>query len=65
MGAYQHVDAVDLVQREPVDGACETPLIHARRQGGAEALRGERDPPCLGERQLFGQGRSASPAARA
>ena len=65
MGADEHIDAVDLVQRQPVDRAAETALVDARRQGRAEALRGERDPPRLGERQLFSQGRSTSPAARA
>ncbi|MEO8374649.1 MAG: hypothetical protein ABI471_05455 [Sphingomonas bacterium] len=65
MRAGKHIDAVDLVQRQPVDDAAEAPLVDTIGQRRAEALRGERDPPRLGEGQLFGQGRSASPAARA
>ena len=65
MRAGKHIDAVDLVERQPVYDAAEASLIDAIGQCRAEALRGERDPPRLGERQLFGQGRSASPAARA
>ena len=65
MRADEDIDAVDLVERQPVYGAAEAPLIDAIGQGRAEALRGERDPPRLGERQLFSQGRSARPAARA
>jgi len=56
MGADEHIDAVDLVQRQPVDRAAEAALINALGQRRAEALRGERDPPRLGERQLLGQG---------
>ena len=53
MGADQNIDAVDLVQREPVDGfqpACGRNSFRARL---AEALGGKSDPPCLGERKLF------------
>ncbi len=59
MGADQHVDAVDLVQRQPVERAAQMTLIGARGMRGAEALRGQRDPPRLGERQRLGQGCSA------
>jgi hypothetical protein len=65
MGADQHIDAVDLVQRQPIDRAAEAALIDARRQRRAKALRGERDPPRLGKRQSFSQGWSTRPAARA
>jgi len=50
MGAGKHIDAVDLVQRQPVDRAAETALINALGQRRTEALRDERDPPRLGER---------------
>jgi hypothetical protein len=53
------------VQREPIYDAAEAPLIDALGQARTEALRGERDPPRLCERELFGQGCSANPAARA
>jgi hypothetical protein len=59
MRADQHVDAVDLVQRQPIERAAQAALIGTRRMPGAEALRGERDPPCLCERDRLGQGCSA------
>jgi len=65
MGADKHIDAVDLVQRQPIDRAAEAALVYTLGQRRAKALCGESDPPRLGERQLFSQGRSTSPAARA
>ena len=56
MGAGEDVDAVDLVQAEPGDGAGEMAGGHRRRAGDAEALRGERDPPGGGEAEAFGSG---------
>lgn len=59
MRADQHVDAVDLVKREPVERAAQAALIGARGMRGAEALRGERDPSRLRDRQIVRQGCSA------
>ena len=63
MRPSKHIDAVDLVKRKPVDRAAQMPLIGARRVGEAKALRGERDPPRLRQRERFdrkaGQGCSA------
>jgi hypothetical protein len=65
MRADEHVDAVDLVQREQLDRAAQMPLIDARGMRRAEALRGERDPPRLRQRQRLGQEFSARSTARA
>jgi hypothetical protein len=59
MRANEHVDAVDLVQRQPVDRAAQAALIGARGMREAEALRGERDPPRVCERDRLGQDCSA------
>ncbi|MFA6113729.1 MAG: hypothetical protein WC729_07040 [Sphingomonas sp.] len=59
MRANEHVDAVDLVQRQPVDRAAQAAPIGTRGMRGAEALRGERDPPRLCERDRLGQDCSA------
>jgi hypothetical protein len=49
MGAGEDVDAVDLVEREPIEGAAERAPIGHRTARRAEALRGERDPARGGE----------------
>ena len=49
MGAREHVDAVDLVQPEPLDGAAQMPLVDGGRSRLREALRRERDAPRKGE----------------
>ena len=45
MGPGQHVDAVDLVQPQPVEIAAKRRPVGYRRLRGAEALRRQRDPP--------------------
>ena len=64
MGARKDVDAVDLVQREPIDGAAQMALIDPGRPGYAEALRGERDAACEGRRKMFGGRAGYSPSIR-
>jgi hypothetical protein len=44
MGAGEHVDAIDLVERKTLDRAAEVAMADARRACGAEALRGKGDP---------------------
>jgi hypothetical protein len=44
MGAGEHVDAVDLVQAEPLDDAAKPGRAGRRRPARAEALRRQRDP---------------------
>ena len=53
MGADQDIDAVDLVQREPVDGFQPTRGRDPFRTRLAKALGGKSDPPGLGEGKLF------------
>ena len=55
MGAGEHVDAVDLVQPEPLDGAAEVPLVDGGRPALREALRRERDAAGVGERDALGR----------
>ena len=53
MGADEHIDAVDLMQGEPVDGfqpARRRDFFRTRR---AKALGCKSDPPSLGEGELF------------
>ena len=49
MGAGEHVDAVDLVQRQPIEIAAERRPARHRPARRAEALRGKRDPARGGE----------------
>src|SRR3546814_3247110 len=53
MRADEDVHAVDLMQAEPVEGAAQMALIDSRRPRYAEALRGKRDAPGLGQRDAF------------
>ncbi len=53
MGADQDIDAVDLVQGEPVDGFQPTRGRDLSRARPAETLGGESDPPGLREGKLF------------
>ena len=53
MGADQDVDAVDLVQGEPVDGFQPPRGRDPFRARPAKALGGKSDPPRLGEGKLF------------
>ena len=53
MGADHDVDAVDLVQGEPVDRPQPSCRGHHFRTRGAETLSREGDPPGSGERELF------------
>jgi hypothetical protein len=54
MGADEDVDAVDLVQAEPVQRAPERSPAGHRPPRHAEALRGQRDPAGGGERKNVG-----------
>jgi len=63
MGPDQHADAVDLVQREAVDGPPQMTGVDRGRPRRAEPLRGERDPPRGLERQRFDLARHAAPVA--
>ena len=53
MGADQDIDAVDLVQGEPVDGFQPTRRRDPFRTRLAKALGGKSDPPGLGKGKLF------------
>src|SRR5689334_6590788 len=53
MGANQHVDAVDLVEREAIDFAAEMTVVHMPRAADAEALGGERNAPRGSQADLF------------
>jgi hypothetical protein len=55
MSPRKHVDAVDLVEREPIDGSAEVALIYAGRARSTEALSGKRDPARRGERKPLRQ----------
>ncbi len=57
MGARQDVDAVDLMQAEPIDCAPEMGLADRTGPCCPEPLRGQRDPSGFGERQCPGQSR--------
>jgi hypothetical protein len=70
MGAREHVDAVDLVKRQPLDRTAQMALVDDRRQGAAKALRAERDPPRRAggqplDRRRFDQDSSSCAARRA
>lgn len=45
VGSGEDVDAVDLVEAEPLDGAGEMAAVRARGSGNAETLGGESDSP--------------------
>ena len=45
MRAHQHIDAVDLVEREPVGGAAEAALVDPRRMRGP--MRVTMAPPSM------------------
>ena len=65
MGAGDDVDAVDLMQRQPLD---LTPELHLADLGGprtAKTLCGKRDPAGLRKRQGVGQDRPMRAAAQA
>ena len=53
MGADQHIDAVDLMQGEPVDGFQPTRRRDPFRARAAESLSSKGDPPRLGQGNLF------------
>ena len=47
MGADENIDAVDLVEAEPIDRAAQMPLVNLVGAGPTEPLRGQRDPSRL------------------
>ena len=54
----EDVDAVDLVETEPLDRAAELAAPDRFRPRRTEALGGKRDPSGLGEGQMIGQRRA-------
>jgi len=54
MGTGEHVDAVDLVERQPVERAPKPAPADEGRAPRAESLRGQRDPPRGGQRDCAG-----------
>jgi hypothetical protein len=65
MGAGEHVDAVDLVQGEPIEQPPERRPARHRRPRPAEALRGKRDPAGGGKREAVGAARHRARRAEA
>ena len=65
MGAHEHVDAVDLVQSEPIEQPPERRPARHRRPRPAEALRGKRDPAGGGKREAVGAARHGERRAEA
>src|SRR5436305_14865988 len=53
MRADKHVDAVDLMQRQSLDGSPQMACVDERRARRPEALRGKCNPPRRAEAELF------------
>ncbi len=60
MGADQHVDAVDLVQAEPIDRSAQIASAGRLGSGKAETLRRQRNSASQSEREALRHGRFLS-----
>src|SRR4029453_14210826 len=58
VGTREHVDAVDLVERKPVDCPTKVAGVHSRRPRNSKALRGEDHPSRSLERECLDRGSS-------